>query len=137
MPLDEKEEKKYTEIHAKAGLKAKLPEIQCFPNQFKHNYEITIYIPEFTSICPKTNLPDFGKIIIRYIPHKLCVELKSFKIYIQGYRNIGIFYENVINKIFKEFVETCKPKSALIIGKFNPRGGIRSTIKAKYPLEKN
>jgi len=122
----------YTEDHAVSGLKEDLPEIECFPNQFK-GYEITIIIPEFTSVCPKTGLPDFGTITIRYMPDRLCCELKSLKMYITGYRNLGIFYENVVNRILNDFVKACKPVWAEIKGEFNPRGGIRSIIEARYP----
>ncbi|MEW6104036.1 MAG: preQ(1) synthase, partial [bacterium] len=80
---------------AKVGLDVELPKIEVFENQFE-NYEITITIPEFTSICPKTLLPDFGCITIIYTPDKLCIELKSLKEYILGYRNLGIFYENAV-----------------------------------------
>jgi 7-cyano-7-deazaguanine reductase len=122
----------YTEEHAKSGLKEKLPKIECFPNQFK-GYEIKIEIPEFTSVCPKTGLPDFGKITIRYMPDKYCVELKSLKMYILGYRQLGIFYENAVNRILDDFVKACKPKWAIVTGEFNPRGGIKSIVEAKYP----
>ncbi len=124
----------YTEKHAKSGLKEKLPKIECFPNQFE-GYEIKIEIPEFTSVCPKTGLPDFGKITIRYMPDKYCVELKSLKMYILGYRNLGIFYENAVNRILEDFVKACKPKWAIVTGEFNPRGGIKSIVEAKYPRE--
>ena len=79
----------YTEEHARAGLKTPLPAIETFPNQFP-GYEIEIVIPEFTSVCPKTGLPDFGKLTIRYVPDKLCVELKSLKLYELGYRGLAI-----------------------------------------------
>src|SRR5262249_21145978 len=91
----------YTEAHARSGLDAKLPPLASFPSQFR-DYEITITIPEYTSICPKTGLPDFGTITIRYVPDRLCVELKSLKVYIQGYRNLGIFYENAVNRILAD-----------------------------------
>lgn len=115
-----------------AGLKERLPAIECFPNQF-NGYEITIIVPEFTSICPKTGQPDFGRITIRYIPNKDCIELKSFKMYIGAYRNLGIFYENAINRILEDIVSACKPIQAMVIGRFNPRGGMRSIIKVHYP----
>jgi len=124
----------YTLEHAKAGLNIKLPAIECFPNQFK-KYKINITVPEFTSVCPKTNLPDFGKISISYIPDKYCVELKSLKMYMLSYRNVGIFYENAVNKILKDFVKACKPKEAKVTGEFNPRGGIISVVEAQYPAE--
>ncbi len=121
----------YTEKHARAGIDAPLPKIECFENQFK-NYEITIAIPEFTSICPRSGLPDFGIITIRYIPDQWCVELKSLKIYILAYRNLGIFYENAVNRILKDFVSVSKPVRAVVTGEFNVRGGMKSTIEAVY-----
>ncbi|KAF0248690.1 MAG: 7-cyano-7-deazaguanine reductase [bacterium] len=122
----------YTEKEAIAGIDAVLPEIECWPNQFK-GYEIEIEIPEFTSICPKTGLPDFGTITIRYEPDNYCVELKSFKQYFLEYRNLGIFYENVINRVLNDFVKACQPVWAEVTGEFTPRGGIRSRAKVRYP----
>lgn len=116
---------------AKSGLNCKLPKIECFPNQFK-NYEITISVPEYTSVCPNSRLPDFGTITILYCPDKLCVELKSFKYYILAYRNLEIFYENAVNRILKDFVKACKPKWAMIKGEFRPRGGICTKIEKRY-----
>ncbi len=124
----------YTEEHARAGLKKRLPRLETFPSQFT-NYEITIEVPEYTSICPRTGLPDFGKITIKYIPDKNCVELRSLKYYILGYRNLGIFYENAVNRILKDFVNACKPKWCLVRGEFNIRGGMRSIIEARFPYE--
>lgn len=124
--------KEYTEKHAKAGLRAKLPKVECFGNQFK-GYEVVIEAPEFTSICPRTGLPDFGKITVRYIPRKLCIELKSFKLYINAYRNLGIFQENIVNRILKDLVAQCKPKWMEVIGEFNPRGGIATQVVARWP----
>lgn len=124
--------RQYTKEHARAGIDTPLPKIECFENQFK-NYEITISIPEFTSVCPRTGLPDFGTITIRYIPNKWCVELKSLKMYILGYRNLGIFYENAVNRILKDFVKACKPVQAIVTGEFNVRGGMKSMIEASYP----
>ncbi|MBN1272685.1 MAG: NADPH-dependent 7-cyano-7-deazaguanine reductase QueF [Candidatus Aminicenantes bacterium] len=120
---------------AEAGLKAELPSIETFANQFP-NYEITVEIPEFTSVCPKTGLPDFGKITVRYIPGKQCLELKSLKMYLLAYRNLGIFYENAVNRILEDVVKACRPVSARVIGEFNPRGGIKSIIEACYPRKK-
>jgi len=117
---------------SRAGLDAKLPEIECFPNSFR-DYEITISIPEYTSICPKTGLPDFGTITIQYVPNKLCLELKSLKMYILKYRNLGIFYENAVNRILDDVVSSCKPKKARVIGDFSSRGGISSRIEAVFP----
>ena len=121
----------YTDKHARAGIDAPLPKIESFENQF-NNYEITIAIPEFTSICPRSGLPDFGTITIRYIPDQWCVELKSLKIYILAYRNLGIFYENAVNRILKDFVSASKPVRAVVTGEFNVRGGMKSTIEAVY-----
>ena len=117
---------------AKAGLDEKLPEIECFKNQFK-DYTITIIIPEYTSLCPKTGQPDFGTITIEYQPDEWVIELKSLKIYIQAYRNLGIFYENAVNRILNDLVIACKPKWMKVRGEFNPRGGIKSIVEAKYP----
>lgn len=124
--------KVYTDEHARAGINAPLPKIECFRNQFK-NYEITISIPEFTSVCPRTGLPDFGTITIRYVPDKWCVELKSLKMYILGYRNLGIFYENAVNRILRDFVKASKPIRAVVTGEFNIRGGMKSIVEASYP----
>ncbi len=124
----------YTPEHARAGLEAELPALATWPNQFRQ-YEITAVIPEYTSICPKTNLPDFGTVTIRYVPDELCVELKSLKYYLLGYRNLGIFYENAINRILKDLVAACRPVSASVTGEFNMRGGMKSVIEARYTRE--
>ncbi len=124
----------YTPEHARSGLDAELPPLATWPNQFR-NYEITVVVPEYTSICPKTNLPDFGIVTIRYIPAELCVELKSLKYYLVGYRNLGIFYENAINRILKDLVAACRPVSASVTGEFNVRGGMKSVIEARYQRE--
>lgn len=123
---------KYTDKHSRSGLKEKLPKIKTFRSQFK-DYEITIVEPEFTSVCPKTGLPDFGTITIKYIPDNSCVELKSLKMYFNAYRNLGIFMENSVNRILDDFVSACCPKQAHIIGDFNARGGIKTIVEAKYP----
>ncbi|MCM8819056.1 MAG: preQ(1) synthase [Candidatus Omnitrophica bacterium] len=123
--------KNYKDL-AKAGIDAEFPPIECFENQFP-SYTITIVIPEYTSLCPKTGQPDFGTITIEYEPDKCVIELKSLKIYIQSYRNIGIFYENAVNKILQDIVKAIKPKWIKVKGEFNPRGGIKSIIEAKYP----
>ena len=121
----------YTKEHARSGIDVPLPKIECFENQFRH-YEITISIPEFTSVCPRTGFPDFGTITIRYIPDKRCVELKSLKMYILAYRSLGIFYENAVNRILRDFVKAVKPAQAAVTGEFNVRGGMKSTIEAVY-----
>lgn len=125
----------YTEKEAKAGLKARLPKIETFPNQFS-DYEIKIEYPEFTSVCPKTGLPDFGTIFISYIPDKSCLELKSLKMYLLAYRNLGIFYENAVNRILEDIVKACHPVKASVAGKFNPRGGLVSAVEVFYPRPK-
>lgn len=120
------------EPQAASGLKTLLPAIETWDNQFR-GYEIAIAVPEFTSICPKTKLPDFGVITLRYLPDRLCVELKSFKYYILAYRNLGIFYENAVNRILDDVVAAVKPVWAEVEGAFTPRGGMRSTITARFP----
>ncbi|HEU5021187.1 MAG TPA: preQ(1) synthase [Bryobacteraceae bacterium] len=121
----------YTDEHAAAGIGAKLPEIETWPNQFA-GYEIEITNPEFTSVCPKTGLPDFGIVTIQYVPDKLCLELKSFKMYMLAYRDLGIFQENAVNCILRDIVKACKPVSATVRGDFTPRGGLESRMVAAY-----
>jgi 7-cyano-7-deazaguanine reductase len=122
----------YTQEHARSGIDAELPAIECWPNQFE-NYEITIVVPEFTSVCPKTGLPDFGTITIRYVPDQQCLELKSLKTYLLAYRNLGIFNENVVNRILRDVVAACQPVSAVVRGEFTPRGGMTCNVEAKHP----
>ena len=122
----------YNERHAKSGIRADLPEIETWPNQYK-GYEITIEIPEYTAICPKTGLADFGTIRLKYMPDKTCLELKSLKLYIHAYRNVGIFYENAVNRVLQDIVKACRPVWAIVTGEFTARGGLRSVIEAKYP----
>jgi len=131
-PMKSDRRKAYGEKEARAGLRARLPSLQTFPNQFP-DYEIAIEIPEFTSVCPKTGLPDFGRITIRYVPKGSCLELKSLKEYILAYRNLGIFYENAVNRILEDVVKACRPVRAVVTGEFNPRGGIKSVVEARYP----
>ncbi len=125
----------YSPEHARAGVDARLPAIETWPNQYP-GYEITITIPEYTSICPRTGLPDFGNITIHYLPAKLCLELKSLKYYILGYRNLGIFYENAVNRILQDVVRACRPKWAVVRGEFTTRGGMRTTVEARYPRKR-
>jgi 7-cyano-7-deazaguanine reductase len=122
----------YNERHAKSGITTPLPEIETFPSQYK-GYEITIEIPEYTAICPKTGLPDFGTITVQYMPDKECLELKSLKMYIHAYRNVGIFYENAVNRILHDITKACRPVWARVTGTFAARGGLRSVIEARYP----
>ncbi len=123
---------RYSVKEARAGLDARLPALETFSNQFP-DYEITVEIPEFTSVCPKTGLPDFGTIVIRYVPRGRCLELKSLKEYALAYRNLGIFYENAVNRILEDVVRASKPVRASVVGSFRPRGGISSVIEARYP----
>ncbi|HET8549467.1 MAG TPA: preQ(1) synthase [Bryobacteraceae bacterium] len=121
----------YTDEHAQSGVDAKLPDIETWPNQYP-DYEIEIQIPEFTSVCPKTGLPDFGRIIIRYVPDQACLELKSLKMYELAYRGLGIFYENAVNKILRDIIRACEPKRITVTGEFTPRGGIQSRVVASW-----
>lgn len=123
--------REYTETHAKSGLDAPMPEIEVWENQFP-NYEIQIEFPEFTSVCPKTGLPDHGTLTLTYIPEKWCLELKSIKMYMLAYRNLGIFQENTVNRFLNDVVKACKPVSATIVGEFTPRGGVYSRISASW-----
>ncbi|GAC1649461.1 MAG: preQ(1) synthase [Acidobacteriaceae bacterium] len=123
---------RYTETHAKSGLDHPFPDIECWPNQFPA-YEILIDIPEFTSVCPKTGLPDFGVLTLRYMPREKCLELKSFKEYLTGYRNLGIFQENIVNRILEDVVRAADPIWAEVKGRFRPRGGIGTIVEARWP----
>ena len=125
----------YTPRHARSGVKFNLPEIETWPNQYR-GYEITITIPEYTSICPRTHLPDFGTITIQYLPDKKCLELKSLKYYILEYRNMGIFYENAVNRILDDASRACKPKWMTVRGEFTTRGGMHTAVEARYPRRK-
>lgn len=123
---------RYTAEHAQAGLDAAFPAIETWPNQFPA-YEILIDVPEFTSVCPKTGLPDFGVLKIRYMPHQLCLELKSFKEYLFTYRNLGIFQENIVNRVLDDVVSAARPVWAEVTGEFRPRGGIGTLVTARWP----
>jgi 7-cyano-7-deazaguanine reductase len=125
----------YSRKHALAGLDAKLPRLDVLPGQFR-DYAITITIPEYSSVCPRTGLPDTGTITIAYEPDRYFVELKSLKLYILAYRNLGIFYENAVNRIFHDFVKTVKPRRARVCGEFNPRGGIATTVEKQLRRRK-
>jgi 7-cyano-7-deazaguanine reductase len=122
----------YTEDHAKAGIAGKLPKLEVWPNQYS-GYVITTRYPEYTSVCPKTGLPDYGTITIQYKPRKSCIELKSLKMYLLAYRSLGIFYENAVNKMLHDIVEAVRPKWCVIKGEFTPRGGLHTTIFARWP----
>ena len=110
--------------------KAKL---ELFDNPYpQRDYVITIRCPEFTSLCPRTGQPDFGQIVIEYCPDKLCVELKSLKLYMQSYRSEGIFYEALTNKILDDLCQASKPRWMTVTSRFRPRGGITTQVKAEY-----
>ncbi len=122
----------YTKQHAKSGLQAKLPALEVWPNQYP-GYIITTRYPEYSSVCPKTGLPDHGTITIQYKPLKSCIELKSLKMYLLAYRNLGIFYENAVNKILDDVVQAVQPDWCIVKGEFTPRGGLNTTIFARWP----
>jgi 7-cyano-7-deazaguanine reductase len=125
----------YTAAHASAGIDAKLPKIHTWPNRFT-GYEITIRFPEYTSVCPKTGLPDYGTIAIQYQPNKLCLELKSLKMYLLAYRNLGIFYENAVNRILRDVTASVHPVWCRVSGEFTPRGGLFTNVEAYWPPRK-
>jgi 7-cyano-7-deazaguanine reductase len=111
------------------------PQLELFDNpSAARDYIITIRCPEFTSVCPRTGQPDFGEIIIEYCPDKLCIELKSLKLYMQSYRNRGIFYEALTNEILEDLSSACRPRRMKITSKFSPRGGITTEVAAEYNL---
>jgi 7-cyano-7-deazaguanine reductase len=108
--------------------------IETFPNpRPERDYEIVISCPEFTSVCPKTGLPDFGDIRITYVPGDRCIELKSLKYYILAFRNRGIFFETVTNQILDDLVAATQPRRMTVVGDFAPRGGIKTVVTASYP----
>ena len=107
--------------------------LETFPNpQPNRDYEVLIRCPEFTSVCPKTGLPDFGEIRISYVPDQLCIELKALKYYLIGFRNKGIFYENVTNEILDDLVAACQPRRMTVTGDFSVRGGITTEVTVRY-----
>ena len=113
------------------------PALEVFANPHpQRDYRIQHVAPEFTSVCPKTGQPDFGAIQIEYIPDKLCVELKSLKLYLQSYRNQGIFYEDVINVILDDLLAATSPRWMKVTGSFTPRGGIHSIVSAEHVARK-
>ena len=123
--------RQYTDKHAQAGVDSELPEIETWPNQYE-GYEIEIVMPEFTSVCPKTGLPDHGTLRLIYTPFKRCLELKSLKMYTLAYRNLGSFQENVVNRVLADVVRAAEPASATVIGDFAARGGISTRVTAHY-----
>ncbi|MBL8880147.1 MAG: NADPH-dependent 7-cyano-7-deazaguanine reductase QueF [Phycisphaerales bacterium] len=112
---------------------AKLLEV--FPNpNAKRDYTIRHVAPEFTSRCPRTGQPDFGKVIVEYIPDRTCVELKSLKLYLQSFREMGIFYEAVTNRILDDLLAAMNPRYLLVETRWTPRGGLRSIVRAEHPI---
>lgn len=110
--------------------------LETFANQFPNrDYVIETVCPEFTSVCPKTGQPDFGELTITYVPDQLCIELKSLKFYLQRFRNEGIFYEHVTNRILDDLVAVCHPRRMKLVAAFTPRGGIRTTITAEFAAQ--
>ena len=123
----------YSDEHAAAALDATLPAIAAWANAYPGRaYDIEIECPEFTSICPKTGLPDFGTVLLSYQPADLCVELKSFKLYLLEYRNLGVFQENAVNRILDDVVAAARPVRARVVGRFNARGGLTTTVTATH-----
>jgi len=117
-------------------MEEKMNILEVFDNQYpERDYNVVHTAPEFTSLCPKTGQPDFATIVIEYIPDKLCIELKSLKLYLNSFRNEGIFFESVTNKILDDLVKVCKPRYMLVTAEFNVRGGISSLIEAEYESE--
>jgi 7-cyano-7-deazaguanine reductase len=107
--------------------------IETFPNPGPgRDYEITISAPEFTSVCPMTGLPDFGEILVTYVPDQRCIELKALKFYLLGYRNRGIFYEAATNQILDDLVAACQPRRMTVVGSFTARGGIKTSVTATF-----
>jgi 7-cyano-7-deazaguanine reductase len=112
-------------------------QLETFPNEYAgRDYTIAIVCPEFTSVCPKTGQPDFGTITYTYVPGERCVELKSLKLYLQRFRNQGVFYEHVVNRLLDDFVTACQPIRCRVVGAFTPRGGITTTVAVAYEAHK-
>jgi 7-cyano-7-deazaguanine reductase len=122
----------YTDEHARAGIETKLPNLDTWPNQFP-GYRIVTRYPEYTSVCPKTGLPDYGTIIIEYEPKKACLELKALKMYLLAFRDLGIFYENAVNRMLRDIVDAIHPVRCVVRGEFTPRGGLNTTVEARWP----
>jgi 7-cyano-7-deazaguanine reductase len=123
---------RYTDRHAASGVRDPLPSLETWPSQYPGDYEVVVTIPEFTSICPKTGLPDFATLTVTYVPDRRCVELKSLKEYIGAYRSLGIFNENVVNRVLSDLVRALEPRRMAVRGVFTPRGGIQTTVEARF-----
>jgi 7-cyano-7-deazaguanine reductase len=117
----------------KESVPKKRPAVETFENKFPgRDYTITIVNPEYTSVCPRTGLPDFGTVTVSYVPAAHCLELKSLKYYYLGYRNRGIFYEEAMNRILDDLVASCRPRKMEITGEFRTRGGMHSIVRTSY-----
>lgn len=113
--------------------KLRLPAIETFKNIYPdREYEIAMTVQEFTCVCPKTGLPDFAVLTLVYAPDAVCLELKSFKEYLLAFRDLGIFHENVVNRVLDDVVKVCRPRGATLTGVFNSRGGIQTTVTRRY-----
>ena len=123
---------RYTFRHAASGVRDALPKLETWPSQYPSDYEVVITIPEFTSICPKTGLPDFATLTVTYVPDRRCVELKSLKEYVNAYRSVGIFNENAVNRVLGDLVRAVSPRRMAVTGVFTPRGGIQTTVVARF-----
>ncbi len=124
---------RYSDAHARSGVASRLPALETWPSQYPKEYEVVITIPEFTCVCPKTGLPDFGTLTVAYVPRGRCVELKSLKEYLLAYRSLGIFNENVVNRVLRDLVAAARPRKMTVRGVFTPRGGIQTTVEARWP----
>src|SRR5947208_10477080 len=122
----------YTAEHARAGIQTKLPALETCPNQFP-GYVITTRFPEYSSVCPKTGLPDFGTITIQSMPKKDCIELKALKMYLLAYRGLGSFYDNAVNKILHDIVAAVRPEWSVVRGEFPPGVGLTTAILPRWP----
>ncbi|MDH5721366.1 MAG: preQ(1) synthase [Spirochaetia bacterium] len=111
----------------------KTPQIEVFANIYADKeYTVYLEIPEFTAVCPRTGLPDFGTIFIEYVPYKVCLELKSLKEYFMFYRDIGIFHENVVNKALDDLINAANPRLMKLTAEYNVRGGIKTKVERTY-----
>ena len=126
--------KEYTPEHAANS--GETPDIEAWPNQYPdRRYEILIEHPEFTCLCPRTGLPDFATIMVTYLPDQKCLELKSFKYYLNAFRQMGIFHENVVNRIRDDIVAAADPHAVEVVGEFSVRGGLITTIRSEWQRE--
>ena len=128
---------KLTILGSRRTLYPRRPEdarLEAFPNPHpRRRFWVTFDCPEFTSVCPITGQPDFGRLSIRYVPRQLCVESKSLKLYLFAFRNLGCFHEAVVNRVLDDLVRAIRPRQAIVRGEFNPRGGIAIMVEAGYP----